>query len=325
MRKVLAIILVSLLLSATFVAGRFAVYSSVMPNANYGMRAIANRPKVSQLFIGSSMFRKGIFASDFGPDAFLLAYNGNQPAFESLQLQNLLEQGAQIHTLIVDLYPYSAVRQAAVSDMRMLTDGGPSLTTKIYHRINAADSQHSLSGLYRMFMQTGNEMLLTWPISYPLINNRYANGANATNVSGSTPEKLQHAESEEMQTMRTDLHKDQMKGLLQIMEMCQHHDINLLFLETPKYTRVYQDTVFCQIMQNYVSFLCEHNQRMILCESTCQQLDPALLSSPNIVRYAFDTSNAEYFSDLVHISSAGREAFTTQLKSILNSFDTSSL
>ena len=79
-------------------------YSSLLlQNASYGMPALIKRQNVENLFLGSSMFRQGIDILELNaafPDKnYILAYNGNQPVTEYLELKNLLENDVKIKNL----------------------------------------------------------------------------------------------------------------------------------------------------------------------------------------------------------------------------------
>lgn len=317
MRKVLSIILCSLLLTLLFVWGKYTVYSVAMPRANYGMRAISAQPRISQLFIGSSMFRKGIYAPDFDPQAYLLAYNGNQPAYEYLELENMLSHGAQIERVVVDMYPYSAIRPSSLSDLRLIQDGDLAFALDVYHHLGS-DEQSGPEALFKMVVQANNETLVTWPISFPLTNSRYTQGANNSEVPSQTADFLDNTVAPEMQVTETALHPDQLAALDSIICLCQSNSIELVFLETPKYYKVYEDPVFRAIMSQYITFLANRQQSLILCNATCQMLGAEMPTTTRIQTYTFDCQDPANYSDRIHLSSAGRIALSQQVKAILD-------
>lgn len=320
MRKIIATIITSVLLAGLFTWGKYQLYEWRMPHANYGIRAIASQPQIGTLFVGSSMFRKGIFAPDFGSDAWLLAYNGNQPAYEYLQLTELCRQDAHIRRLVVDMYPYSMIPPASLSDLRMLHDGDMSFSYSIY-KLNK-DVQSGPQALWKMLGQANNEMVLTWSIAYPMLNSRYLQGANPSEVPGADKEWLDTFEAPEMQVTQNQLHPDQTQGLADIIALCQREGIELLFLETPKYQRVYEDGIFRTIMQQYTDFLIRRHQHMILCDNTRQMLQMPADSTGLITTYSFDSADPTLFSDRIHLSSAGRRALSDKVKTILRSTPT---
>lgn len=319
MRKILATLLTSLLLAALFTWSKYKLFEQKMPAAHYGIRAIAAQPKIGTLFVGSSMFRKGIFAPDFGPDAWLLAYNGNQPAYEYLQLSELCQSGANIQRLVIDMYPYSMIPAASLSDLRMLHDGDLSFSYSIY-QLNK-DAQSGPIALWKMVGQANNEMALTWPVTFPMLNARYQQGANPSEVPGADKLWLDNFDAPEMQVTTSQPHPDQLKGLADIISLCQRQKIELLFLETPKYEPVYADSTFRAIMQQYVAYLLDRQQHMILCQATCQMLQMPTDTTGMISTYPFDSSDPAYFSDRIHLSSAGRTVLSGQIKTLLNSND----
>lgn len=316
MKKIILILTISLLLAAGVTMGKFMLLRHVMPHANYGMQAICSQSHVSKLFIGSSMFRKGIYCPDYGDDTYLLAYNGNQPALEALQLEYLLNHGAKIDHVIIDMYPYSAVRPASLSDTRQLMDADWRYVYRLYDRISNTE-QNDAEVLFKMFVQSNNELLFTWPISYPLTNSRYTRGANGNDVPGCTTAFLDQAEAEEMKVMDRTLHEDQKKGLEQIIGLCRNHHLKLTFLETPKYAKVYDDEVFCAIMREYTRYLTQLHQQLILCDKTYDLCRDQLTDDAQVSTYPFDYQDAACFNDLIHLSSKGRERLSAEVGLLL--------
>ena len=88
MKRIMYIIAVSMLVVAGFTCLKFYTYGRLLPHANFGMRAICQLDDISDVYIGSSMFRQGIDARSISNNAFLLAYNGNKPSHEALQVKN---------------------------------------------------------------------------------------------------------------------------------------------------------------------------------------------------------------------------------------------
>ena len=87
-------------------------YARLLPVSSYGMQAAVKKGTIDHLFIGSSMFRQGlsidVLEEELAGSVYILSYNGNQPAFMAMELEYMLEEGLEIGTLYVDLYPYTA-------------------------------------------------------------------------------------------------------------------------------------------------------------------------------------------------------------------------
>ena len=106
--RALAVILLAVLL----LTGIKNEYARLLPVSSYGMQAAIKKKSVDHLFIGSSMFRQGlsidVLEEELAGNVYILSYNGNQPAFMAMELQYMLEEGLEVGTLYVDLYPYTA-------------------------------------------------------------------------------------------------------------------------------------------------------------------------------------------------------------------------
>ena len=111
----------------------------------------------------------------------------------------------------------------------------------------------------------------------------------------------------------------QVEGLAEIIRICRDNNINLIFTETPKYIKVAQNQAYQAIMTQYMTLLAEENVRMIVSTETYV----AYLAVGNaensalITAYEFDSTEAAYFQDLIHLSTAGKEAFSAALADLI--------
>lgn len=303
MKRILLIVFVACTLVLLFVAGRFAFFGTHMTEANYGIRAICHQSRISTLFIGSSMFRQGIDIAEVDSDAYLLSYNGNQPAFEVLQLQTIFSSGVKPQRLVVDMYPYSAASQLEMSDRKMVMDSDLSGVIRLY---NCARETKGPGLLLKMLLQENNEAFVTWPITANAINQRYYRGSSTSASQGSTREKLEMREIDF--DVNPHLLQVQLQGLDSIISLCREHSVDFLFVESPKYWRVHADPIYKQLMHEYIKFLQQRNVRTMLCCLTLDEL--GLTSSSDIAAYPFDHKDAANFIDLIHLSSQGRTTFS---------------
>lgn len=311
MKRIILIILSSLMLSGLFVLAKYAVFEKVMADANYGMRAVCKDKHVSSLFLGSSMFRQGINSLDIDSASFLLQYSANQPAFEAIQLEEMVAQGVEIKHLVMDMYAYSAVDKLQIYDRRMIMDGGLGYSWRLYDKMS---EKENVGYFLKMVFQENNEFFATLPISYRMINSRYARGASTVLREGSdrvTLEALPMVGHDSAAVTR-----EQVEGIMKIISICDAHSIDLLFVETPKYIRVHQDKQYLSIMADYVRILSEMGVRMVMCESTLRNVH--VPEEANIESYVFENNKPELFYDLVHLSGEGRALFSGVLKSTLN-------
>ena len=315
MKKIIITFVCSVVLASLFVICKYTWFEKAMANANYGMRAVYNADNISDLFIGSSMFRQGINAGELGESNFQLSYNGNQPVYEAMELRRLIDKGAKIKRVVIDMYAYSAISDIGVSDTRLLMDGDIAFTFSIYRKLRESGDGYGIGSLYRMVVQENNEMFLTWPVSFPLINARSCRGSITAENTGATAAELESLENKEFET--ADLSVDQIGGIEGIIGLCRENGIELLFLETPKYAKVYETPMYADIMRKYVSLLGGYDVNVIMSQRTYDEVGGGLTGSDKIRTYEYDYERPEYFIDLLHISSDGRKQFSSVLAPML--------
>lgn len=308
MRRILLIIQVSCILIFLFVCGKYTFFDNVMQNANYGMRSINAEKEISSLFIGSSMFRQGINTTKLDENSFLLAYNGNQPALEKLQLEEMLSHGANIKQLVVDMYPYSAASELNISDSRIFMDGNLCYSYRVFSLVKETKGY---SYLMNIFLQANNDTFVTWSLTHRLVNQRYYRGANTSSNRGASKDMLDNIDID-LPKMEC-LNEDQKQGIKGIIECCREHNIKLIFIESPKYYRIHENDDYLTLMKEYKSFLESYDVDMIICNRTAEALN--FIDDDRIMTYSFNNENALCFIDLIHLSSDGRDKFSCILKS----------
>lgn len=301
----------SLVVVSLFVIGKYQFFNIAMAHSNYGMRAICNEKEISSLYIGSSMFRQGINVAEIESSAYLLSNNGNQPVAEELCLKYMLEKGANIKRLIVDMYPYSAADNPSISDSRTFQDGDMKFTFGVY---DALSDSKDFSYLLKMLLNGNNEVFVTWAVTHGKVDSRYYRGSSTASRDGLTNEKLDAVELKF--EGRDTLQPLQMDALDRIIQLCEQKDIDVVFVETPKYYRVHTDVAYNSMMKDYYEFLKERDVKTILCDKTLENL---CLGSEHhkYVAYSFDNNDASNFSDLIHMSSKGRDEFSKQLGKLI--------
>lgn len=270
-------------------------FSYMIPNDAMGIRAVIQREHVSQLFLGASSYRKGIdilaVEEQLPGESFVLTYNGNQPLNMELELEEMFAQNTKIDTLIVDLNPSMMDEPANLSDKRLLWDTGFSTKWQLWKEI-AKREDTDFFAFYDYFVLSNNEYMLTYPISYPLISARYYKGGSLDEDEGTTADKLEELEIDEQDM----LHPTQVAALESIIQMCKEQKIRLIFVETPRYLRLEQNSAYQKKLAEAVA----------LAETSKVEC----LYSGNM---EFDYTNPEYYTDLVHMSTKGRQAFTQEI------------
>lgn len=284
-------------------------YARCLPASTYGMQAAIRKECVDNLFIGSSMFRQGldidVLEEELPGSSYILSYNGNQPALMAMELQYLLENGLEIQNLYIDLYPYTAAADPWISDTKILLDTDLKFKAKAW-RLMRNSTGVSFGDFYEFFVTANNEQLLTYPINNKLVSSQFRDGGSLIAQPGKTRDELYA-----LGTLgsRDGVNRTQAEGYGKIVELAEAYGLDLWFLETPKYERMYADEDYQKLYAEALSIVQElqrgwtgDGEFRILC---AEELD-------------FDTSEAESYQDLIHLSADGRSKYTKILCDNLN-------
>lgn len=287
-------------------------YARLLPVSTYGMQAAIEREETENLFIGSSMFRQGlsidVLEEELPGSSYILSYNGNQPALMAMELAYMLEEGLEVKNLYIDLYPYTAAADPWISDTKILLDTDLDFKIQAW-RLMAENSGASFSDFFEFFVTANNEQLLTYPLNNALVSSQFRNGGTMLQQEGSTREELYALG---MLGSRNGLHEAQMEGYGKIAALAEEYGLNLYFLETPKYERMYADPDYMELYQ-----LCLEEVQRLKAEWNGSGSFEVLCAED----LDFDSSDAGNFQDLIHLSSAGRTEYTQLLCGALKSRD----
>lgn len=276
-------------------------YARLLPVSTYGMQAAVAKKETEHLFIGSSMFRQGlsidVLEEELPGTSYILSYNGNQPALMAMELQYMLEEGLEVENLYLDLYPYTAAADPWISDTKILLDTDLDFKLRAW-KLMAAGSGADFSDFFEFFVTANNEQLLMYPINNYLVSSQFRNGGTLLRQEGSTREELEALGG---LGSRDGLNEAQIEGYRQLAALAQEYGMNLYFLETPKYERMYADPDYRELYELCLAELKEieaqwegNGSFAVIC---AEDLD-------------FDTSDPGNFQDLIHLSAQGRETYT---------------
>ena len=279
-------------------------YARLLPVSTYGMQAAIAQGETENLFIGSSMFRQGlsidVLEEGLPGSSYILSYNGNQPALMAMELEYMLEEGLEVKSLYIDLYPYTAAADPWLSDTKLLLDTDLDFKLRAWELMRRS-SGASFSDFYEFFVTANNEQLLTYPVNNALVSSQFRNGGTLLEQAGKTREELYA-----LGTLgsRDGLNEAQVEGYRRLVALAEEYDLNLYFLETPKYERMYADEDYLELyglcLETVRGLEKEWNGKgsfRIIC---AEDLD-------------FDSSDAGNFQDLIHLSAAGRTEYTRLL------------
>lgn len=294
MKKIITTIIIALLVCIGFIFIKNEYSYLLLKNANYGMPALIKKGKVKNLFIGSSTFRQGIDANYIDKDDYILSYNGAQPVLEYWILNKLINDGVKIDNLYIDMYAYTLYSSPSISDTKIFMETNIDEKFELFNLIDDGN----LKNLWDMFISSNNEIILTYPIYYPMVNKTFKQGGSNVKNEGSTGKKLNNLE---MIKSNKNINKKQEEAIKKIAKLCEKNNINLVFVEVPKPNRIITNRKYKKIMNNYQNLLDKLNVKYILADEINSNIK----------------NNPEYFADLVHLSSKGKKEYTTSLIKII--------
>ncbi len=273
-------------------------YGSIFAGNTYGMPAIIEQGEVEHLFIGSSMFRQGLdidaLEENLDGSVYILSYNGNQPVFMAKELEYMLEHGLKIKNLYIDFYAYTLTAIPWISDTKMFLDTDLSFKMDAW-KLMAENNDVGLKDFYEMFVTANNEQILMYPINNAIVSSQFRNGGSLLYMAGQTKEHLDTLDL----GVRDGLFESQLAGYDKIVELAKEYDINLLFIETPKYEKLLSDTregCYSELLGEMISWADSAGAKYLLAEE-----------------FDFDHAEGANFQDLIHLSGQGRKTYCEML------------
>lgn len=297
MKKMLGIIS-AVLLSVALLVVLKNQYGSIFAGNTYGIPAALKQEKIDHLFIGSSMFRQGLdidaLEENLEGNVYILSYNGNQPVFMAKELEYMLKQGLQVENLYIDFYAYTLTAVPWISDTKMFLDTDLAFKADAW-KLMAEHNDVTFNDFYEMFVTANNEQILMFPINNAIVSSQFRNGGFLMAPAGQTKEHLDTLDL----GVREELFDSQLAGYERIVELAEEYDIELLFIETPKYEKLLRDTrdgSYMELLEAMKDWAEKANAPYLLAES-----------------FAFDHADGVNFQDLIHLSGAGRKTYCKML------------
>lgn len=273
-------------------------YGSIFAGNTYGMPTLIKQGEIDHLFIGSSMFRQGLdidaLEENLDGSVYILSYNGNQPVFMAKELEYMLERGLKVENLYIDFYAYTLTAIPWISDTKMFLDTDLSFKMDAW-KLMAEHNDVGLKDFYEMFVTANNEQILMYPINNAIVSSQFRNGGSMLNMAGQTREHLDTLDL----GMRDGLFESQLAGYDKIVELAEKYEINLLFIETPKYEKLLKDSregSYSELLEEMVVWAEKAKAPYLLAEE-----------------FDFDHAEGANFQDLIHLSAQGRKMYCEML------------
>ncbi len=299
MKTILKIFILAFLICAFIVSSKF-IFSHKFPNRERGLWGACEMRAIDNLFIGSSMFRKGldigILESNLGKNSYILSYNGNQPISILIELESLLKRGVKVKNLYVDMYVFSLYSKPNLSDERLIWDLAPIESLELFKALSAGRSDR-LNFAYSYFFSSNMYYLATYPISNYFISKRYRKGgSNSVAASnGMTEAKAATLDLSYLKNAENEPNAAQVDAISKIVKLASDTGINLTFIDTIKYKSVYESKKYNIMISKYGRILKRLGVKYVRFAGGL---------------FAADSSN---FSDGVHLSGKGARDFTLLL------------
>lgn len=276
-------------------------YSCEIPIGSRGIKAAIDSGNLDLLFIGSSSFRSNIdmemMDEAYQGKAFIIAYGGNQLVTSQIQYEEICDRSEnQYEQIVFELDPLMLTEDVDITDSRIIWDLSWSGKQKLWRKFQESNSA-DLSTTYEYFVTSGMDDLITYPVTNPIYKARYYKGAKT----GETPSSgKEYLESEQFDLSDKRMIDSQEKALRELILQCQENNQSILFLETPHYHRLFDDPVYQEYRKTFCKILDEYEISYILSDMV-----------------AFDPQNPDYFEDMGHMSTIGREEYTKNLIKVL--------
>ena len=294
--------ILALIFCAVFIISK-NIFSCVLSGQiDKGIYRASKLENIDALYIGSSMFRQGINMKEIkNENSFMLSYNGLDPAMEFLILDFLISSGLKVKNLYVDMYAYSASGESWLSDDRMFFESPLSLKLKIFKLIAQNSKENIFSAAYELFISSGNDLFILWPLQKKLISKRYYKGG--ADVPGMPPAAREILDSSLIPEPEISaINETQKNAIIKIINLCRENNINLLFIETPKYIKTMKSNFYKNIMKEYIEILNENNVKFFVSDVILEG------------GYKFPHDDAKMFGDFVHLSTEGSMEFSKMIE-----------
>ena len=158
-----------------------------------------------------------------------------------------------------------------------------------------AHNKVGLKDFYEMFVTANNEQILMYPINNVIVSSQFRNGGSLLSLAGKTEEHLDTLDL----GVRDGLFESQIAGYDRIVELAKEYDINLLFIETPKYEKLLTDTregCYTDLLNEMIAWAKASGAEYLLAEN-----------------FEFDHAKGSNFQDLIHLSAEGRIDYCKKL------------
>jgi len=265
-----------------------------------GIPGLLSRKNIDYLFIGSSLTRQSydmkLINEQYKLDAYAATYNSLSPAMAYKILKYALEDGkVRVGTVVMEAYPYKLLYSpTAIEDVRLFNSAPVKIKQEIVKDMYEGD--HDLLRIYDLVFLADNDYLLSWPLTYKVIEKLSHNGGYLyKNVPG-----LARFNRNIELPVAGNVNQVQYQCYRELADLCKRHKVKIIFIEpfVPKYV--------------------QHGRNYSLSKEAVKHA----LSGTGSVLYDNDMMNLDnddpsLFGDDIHLSTKGRELWSREIMRVI--------
>lgn len=303
------------ILSVLFVSVKNIYSCELSAQADKGVYRALKIGRLDNLYIGSSMFRKGITLYDDKSESFLIYYNGLDPVNEAVILEYLFKNGLKVKNLYVDMFAYTAAKDSWLYDMRLMFDSPLELKLSVCNLALKNPEAGYFSSSWEMLVRAENDMFILWPLYNKLTAKRYYRGGYSADTfnRGLTHDAMALITPQKSEALK--MNRAQREAIIRIIELCREYNVNVIFAETPKYKGLEGDDGYRAVMSEYFGLLRDYGVKCIISRKTLDNINAS--AGENVYTYDFSYEEPSMFEDYIHLSTEGSRKFMSVLRDVL--------
>ena len=297
MTTLLKTVLSALLLLSLLVWIKYRFEHHLAPTTS-GIQGELHGPKNDILLIGSSHTRQGydtaLLEKSTGRRAFIVAYDGVDLASMVPLVRTLLaDPSRRPQLLVIEANGGNFGRAPEIEEPRLFFDAPPEMKRALIRDYLRTHHGRSASAdTWTLIANRGSELILTWPLVHSAIDGLSYNGSYLNkNVPGIAPEIFPQLR---VPVAGGEPHRDQVAALQQIVSDAATDGVRMIFADPPMPAPVEVQPQMVALQQKFKDFAAGDGIRYI---------DGAR---------GFPTTDPAMFTDSNHLSTAGRELYTSR-------------
>jgi hypothetical protein len=273
--------------------------SQFFASSTAGLHGLLQTKKADYIFIGSSQTRQAFnpyILEDSLKSTYNISYGSISLPYINFMVDYIIEHKIAVKKIIVEINLNQLYDKPVIVDTRLFEDVDFWSKIKL---IKIAKPYMKTFDLYSMVMLSGNESIITWPVTVGFINSRsYRGGYINKTVMGVSQEMFTTFKPKYTDpSTPAEINPACLEALNQIVKTLRKNNISVVFVEPPLPGPVTDAKFYPAIRANIMSYITN--------KLHCTYIGNS--------EYQFDVSNPLYFHDEMHMSTLGRDIFTKKI------------